>query len=98
MNLKYWPFDTQICALQFGSWTYHGEQIDLQMIDNNTAIQSELLNSNSEWEVIDVKSARNSRYYACCAEPYPDITITLTLKRRAPSYKALIITPAFGKF
>lgn len=29
LNLKYWPFDTQKCHMIFGSWTYHGDQIDI---------------------------------------------------------------------
>ena len=29
MNIKYFPFDTQRCRLKFGSWTYHGEEIDM---------------------------------------------------------------------
>ena len=30
MNIRYFPFDTQHCTLKFGSWTYHGEEIDMQ--------------------------------------------------------------------
>lgn len=29
LDLTYWPFDEQKCYLKFGSWTHHGDQIDL---------------------------------------------------------------------
>lgn len=57
----------------------------------------ELAAANSEWEIIDLHSERSDKFYPCCIEPYPDITVTVTVKRISPSYKALIITPAFGK-
>lgn len=31
LDFRLWPFDTQICNMTFGSWTYHGEQIDMQL-------------------------------------------------------------------
>lgn len=29
--LRQWPLDSQSCPLKFGSWTSHGEQIDLEL-------------------------------------------------------------------
>ena len=31
MNFKYFPFDTQICRLVFGSWWHPAREIDLQL-------------------------------------------------------------------
>lgn len=30
MNIKYFPFDTQVCRFKFGLWSYHGLQVDIQ--------------------------------------------------------------------
>jgi len=30
MNIQYFPFDVQRCQFKFGSWAYHGEEIDVQ--------------------------------------------------------------------
>ena len=27
LNMKRFPYDTQICGFKFGSWTYHGEKV-----------------------------------------------------------------------
>lgn len=39
LNLKYWPFDTQECYMKFGSWTYSGDQIDMESYNNATAAE-----------------------------------------------------------
>ena len=31
LDLTYWPYDKQTCMLRVGSWTYDGEQLDLQL-------------------------------------------------------------------
>ena len=28
VNVRYFPFDTQNCQLQFGSWSHHGLELD----------------------------------------------------------------------
>lgn len=38
LNLRSWPFDTQQCNLKFGSWTSHGNQIDLASYRNNSFV------------------------------------------------------------
>ena len=38
MNIKYFPFDEQICRLDFGSWTYVGESIDLDAVSDKIAL------------------------------------------------------------
>ena len=35
MNVEFFPFDTQICSLKFGSWTYNGFQIDLKNLTSD---------------------------------------------------------------
>ncbi|PSN48328.1 hypothetical protein C0J52_03410 [Blattella germanica] len=47
-----------------------------------------------EWEFVGVEDSRNVKTYACCIEPYIDVTYKLTLRRRSPAYSAIVITPA----
>uniref|UniRef100_A0AAU6PBI1 Nicotinic acetylcholine receptor alpha3 n=1 Tax=Protohermes xanthodes TaxID=1452977 RepID=A0AAU6PBI1_9NEOP len=93
LNLRYWPFDTQTCMLRLGSWTYDGTQLDLQIDDTET--ETQLLVENSEWQLKGITKSRNSMLYACCEENYIDITYNITLSRYSPTYKAVVITPAF---
>lgn len=118
-DLQYWPFDTQYCYLKFGSWTYHGEEINLQISKNRIDVSlvltkpplpqkvkcivatkqlSDQLIPNGEWEITYTNVSRHLKYYACCNEPYVDITFDLKLNRRSATYQAIIITPALCKF
>ena len=45
----WFPYDSQICHLKFGSWTYDGGKVDLT-IQGNSGDSSSYL-SNSEWEL-----------------------------------------------
>lgn len=96
LNLKYWPFDTQECTMKFGSWTYSGEHVDIDLYNNNTdtALKLELIIENNEWKISKTSIFKNVTYYSCCAEPYPDISVNIVLDRVSPSYKAIIVTPA----
>ncbi|XP_059471253.1 neuronal acetylcholine receptor subunit alpha-10-like [Neocloeon triangulifer] len=92
IDLHYWPFDTQTCTLMLGSWTYDGEQIDLQLDDGDSVL--EMMNNNSQWEIMGVQKQRNLKYYNCCPEAYIDVTYTLQLRRRSEAYRTVVITPA----
>ncbi|KAK3092235.1 hypothetical protein FSP39_000116 [Pinctada imbricata] len=92
VNVKKFPFDTQSCKLQFGSWSYHGMQIDifhkLSTGDLSTA------KDNVEWDLLSFNALKNVAYYACCPEPYPDLTYTLVLKRKPSFYIVNILLPS----
>lgn len=92
LDLRHWPFDEQTCHLRLGSWTYDGEQVELQLGERGAEI--ELMETNSEWEVVRVTEKRNVKVYACCEEPYIDVTYNVTIRRRSPTYSALVLTPA----
>ncbi|XP_030767239.1 acetylcholine receptor subunit alpha-type acr-16-like isoform X2 [Sitophilus oryzae] len=95
LNLKYWPFDWQHCTLKFGSWTYSGDQIDLEIFNNSSGggVELDMLIENSEWKIRSASIVKNVTYYACCKEPYPDVSVDIILDRISPSYKAVIVTP-----
>lgn len=53
---------------------------------------------STEWDLVSTSMEKNIIYYTCCEEPYPYILGNITISRRSPSYKAVIVTPAFGMF
>lgn len=38
-DLRYWPFDIQVCDFKFGSWTHHGGEINITLADSETYIE-----------------------------------------------------------
>ncbi|XP_054039909.1 neuronal acetylcholine receptor subunit alpha-10-like [Rissa tridactyla] len=91
VDVSYLPFDGQRCRLTFGSWTYNGNQIDL----HNRLGTGDLTDfvENVEWEALGMPATRNVITYGCCSEPYPDVTYTLLLCRRASFYIFSLLLP-----
>ncbi|XP_007887377.1 neuronal acetylcholine receptor subunit alpha-9 [Callorhinchus milii] len=91
VDVSYFPFDNQRCNLTFGSWTYNGNQVDI-----DDALDSGDLTDfveNVEWEVHGMPATKNVIIYGCCSDPYPDITYTLILKRRSSFYIFNLLLP-----
>ncbi|KAF7652689.1 hypothetical protein LDENG_00093880 [Lucifuga dentata] len=91
VDVVFFPFDLQQCHLTFGSWTHNGNQMDLV-----NALDSADLSDfvpNVEWEVLEMPAKKNVILYGCCSDPYPDITFSLHLKRRASFYIFNLLIP-----
>lgn len=91
VDVSYFPFDNQQCNLTFGSWTYNGNQIDIDMGMDSGDLSDFV--ENVEWEVHGMPAAKNVITYGCCSDPYPDITYTLLLKRRSSFYIFNLLIP-----
>ena len=92
LDVQKFPFDTQKCRLIFGSWSFHGNMIDLYPLNSYGDLSS--ANHNVEWEAVSFEAKRNVMYYACCPEPFPDVTFTLTLRRKPTFFVNNIIIPS----
>ncbi|XP_048121579.1 neuronal acetylcholine receptor subunit alpha-10a isoform X2 [Alosa alosa] len=91
VDVSFFPFDAQQCRLTYGSWTYNGNQLDL-LNAMETADLADLVD-NVEWEVLGMPAKKSVVLYGCCADPYPDVTYTLKLKRRASFYVFNLLIP-----
>ncbi|KAL1023852.1 hypothetical protein UPYG_G00047220 [Umbra pygmaea] len=89
INVRWFPFDVQKCDLKFGSWTHNGWLLDLQMLDVDISTYI----PNGEWDLVGVPVKRNELYYECCKEPYPDVTFTVTMRRRTLYYGLNLLIP-----
>lgn len=59
--------------------------------------QFENILPNAEWKLVKLDRGRHVTRYECCPEPYVDLTFNVTIERRSPAYKAMIVTPATGE-
>ncbi|KYN32882.1 Neuronal acetylcholine receptor subunit alpha-7, partial [Trachymyrmex septentrionalis] len=92
IDITWFPFDDQRCEMKFGSWTYDGSQLDLQLQDENGGDISSFI-TNGEWHLLGVPGKRNEIYYNCCPEPYVDITFVVIIRRRTLYYFFNLIVP-----
>ncbi|ODM98991.1 Neuronal acetylcholine receptor subunit alpha-10 [Orchesella cincta] len=79
------------CQLKLGSWTYNGFEVDVtnrtDEIDLNNYVK------NGEWDLLRADIMRNVVVYPCCTEPFPDVTITLVIRRKTLYYIYNIVLP-----
>ncbi|KAF7990066.1 hypothetical protein HCN44_009009 [Aphidius gifuensis] len=92
IDITWFPFDDQRCEMKFGSWTYDGFQLDLQLQDEAGGDISSFI-TNGEWDLLGVPGKRNVIYYNCCPEPYIDITFVVIIRRRTLYYFFNLIVP-----
>uniref|UniRef100_A0A8C1UQW3 Uncharacterized protein n=1 Tax=Cyprinus carpio TaxID=7962 RepID=A0A8C1UQW3_CYPCA len=89
IDVRWFPFDVQRCDLKFGSWTYGGWSLDLQMMEADITGYI----ANGEWDLVEVPGRRNEKFYDCCKEPYPDVTFTVVMRRRTLYYGLNLLIP-----
>lgn len=92
VDVTKFPFDTQTCTLQFGSWIYNGFQVDID-IKNDFADLTSMM-SNVEWVVDKVTAEKHSTIYLCCSEPFPDVRYHLHITRKPRYYQTHILFPS----
>ncbi|XP_022258670.1 neuronal acetylcholine receptor subunit alpha-7-like isoform X2 [Limulus polyphemus] len=85
IDITWFPFDDQKCEMKFGSWTYDGGAIDLRLASNEGDLSAFISN--------EVPGKRNVIYYACCPDPYVDITFVIHIRRRTLYYGFNLIVP-----
>ncbi|XDB57756.1 PREDICTED: neuronal acetylcholine receptor subunit alpha-10 [Capra hircus] len=91
VDVSAFPFDAQSCGLTFGSWTHGGHQLDVR--PRGAAASLADFVENVEWRVLGMPARRRVLTYGCCSEPYPDVTFTLLLRRRAAAYVCNLLLP-----
>ncbi|EJW75595.1 hypothetical protein WUBG_13499, partial [Wuchereria bancrofti] len=90
-DVTYFPFDSQHCAIKFGSWTYHGLQVDI----TNRSVNVDLSNyvESGEFDLVRVFQKRRVVKYTCCLEPYPDVTFYIHIRRKTLYYLYNVVFP-----
>lgn len=91
VDVSAFPFDAQSCGLTFGSWTHGGHQLDVRPRGASASLADFV--ENVEWHVLGMPARRRVLTYGCCSEPYPDVTFTLLLRRRAAAYVCNLLLP-----
>ncbi|XP_023930299.1 neuronal acetylcholine receptor subunit alpha-9-like [Lingula anatina] len=91
LDVTYFPYDQQVCPFKFGSWSYHGFQLDVT--NRSASGDTSSFVDNGEWELVDIPVRRHVVMYGCCPEPYPDVTFYIVIKRRSLYYIFNIVLP-----
>ncbi|KAK3788274.1 hypothetical protein RRG08_027008 [Elysia crispata] len=92
IDVKYFPFDSQHCTLDFSSWSYDLEGMNLILLGGQDGDLSNYKNS-TEWELVGFLQERKEENFSCCEVPYPFIKNHILIKRRPLFYVFNMIFP-----
>ncbi|KAK2563552.1 Neuronal acetylcholine receptor subunit alpha-7 [Acropora cervicornis] len=101
INVKYFPFDEQSCAMVFASWSHDVSTLDLRKrhgLPGGKAVAkkgrgSDVFQENEEWTVESITMERNEKENDCCDLPVADLTVKMLLRRRTYYYVMSLILP-----
>lgn len=94
MNVLNFPFDVQMCNLQFGSWSYQAHEISFNVLD--TVIPENA--KNSEWDIVSFNASKVVTKYENTVGgfyEYEEIFYKLELRRKPLYYIVVILLPTF---
>ncbi|XP_035700180.1 neuronal acetylcholine receptor subunit alpha-10-like [Branchiostoma floridae] len=91
VDISRFPFDKQECILEFGSWIYTGDKLNMSLV--TPAVDRGSFTPNVEWILIGAPMERKVAIYPCCPEPYVSILLTLQLERRSFFYMFNMVVP-----
>ncbi|XP_063301930.1 neuronal acetylcholine receptor subunit alpha-5 isoform X1 [Pelobates fuscus] len=92
IDVTFFPFDLQNCSMKFGSWTYDGSQVDINLEDFH--VDKRDFFDNGEWEIVTATGFKGNRTDGCCWYPY--ITYSFIIKRLPLFYTLFLIIPCIG--
>lgn len=92
IDITFFPFDEQHCTLVFGSWTYTGTDVNLVEARNQSDLSKYTV--SGEWDLISAPVKRNVVMYACCDDPFIDVTFHIYVRRRVLFYLNNLILPS----
>ena len=83
LNLKMFPFDTQICSLKIESWRYTHEYMQFQ-IENNITFQ--YFSVNEQWDIVDTWIVQENLVYLEPWNSFDHIEFFFKIKRKIMYY------------
>ncbi|XP_013418405.1 neuronal acetylcholine receptor subunit alpha-10-like [Lingula anatina] len=91
LDVQYFPKDLQVCPMKFGSWSFHGDHLNLVNMTEYGDVSNYV--ANGEWELVALPVVRHVVTYQCCSEAYPDVTFYFVMRRRSLYYMFNIMVP-----
>ncbi|XP_071507834.1 neuronal acetylcholine receptor subunit alpha-3-like [Diadema antillarum] len=89
--INYFPFDVQRCTLQFGSWAYTTQHLNL--MNRSAAGDRSNFIINGEWRLEAFPVIRTLYQYACCQYPFSILDFVITIRRRSLFYVLNMLVP-----
>lgn len=92
IDVRFFPFDQQMCVMKFGSWTFNGDQVSLALYNNKNFVDLSDYWKSGTWDIIEVPAYLN--VYKHTGQPTEtDITFNIIIRRKTLFYTVNLILP-----
>ncbi|XP_067934359.1 neuronal acetylcholine receptor subunit alpha-10-like [Watersipora subatra] len=94
MNIRDFPFDTQVCQATHGSWVHHGNELNL----TSTHAGLDNYHYHQDWSLLNFNLTKETVIYDCCPEPYQSLVMTLEIQRNSKFYFCIFVAPMIALY
>ncbi|ELU09565.1 hypothetical protein CAPTEDRAFT_181469 [Capitella teleta] len=92
IDITYYPFDSQICSLTFGAWSYYTTKMNLTT--NSQKVNRDTYEENGEWQIENTDVIRREFAFECCQnQRFSNVEFRVFLRRRHTFYIMNVILP-----
>ncbi|MPC92026.1 Neuronal acetylcholine receptor subunit alpha-3 [Portunus trituberculatus] len=99
LDVTYWPYDSQACALYLGSWTRHGYHIDIQLYKNRShVIPGWFMKYTHSWQFLGGQLNIIAREYPNVNLRYVMLQMIVNFSRVSPIFTYTVVFPAIGMY
>ena len=87
-----------MCYIVIGSWTKTGDELDVVNMSGQNRSYVSLSNySPSIWDIRSPIAYRNKKYYGSISTSWPDITISMRMRRQSFVDQKIAVLPIIRK-
>nr|XP_054759131.1 neuronal acetylcholine receptor subunit alpha-7-like isoform X1 [Lytechinus pictus] len=94
LNVELFPFDEQLCTVEFGPWARDRTQEDMEFFFDENEKSAQRYRQNGVWAIVNDTAARILRNYSGFAEPIAEIHYFFWFKRQSKVYVLSIVIPS----
>lgn len=92
LDITLYPFDSQICEMDFVDWTYDGRFVNLK--NGSDRIEMDVYKTHGEWDIVATECVKLDQYFdSDPGIPFPTVKLLFHLKRKPRFYMINVVAP-----
>ena len=95
IDVKYFPFDRQVCRMVFGSWVYHSEDLTLDYFENAQHVDLNDYIPSGTWDIFDVPATLHYYNDTNNNKTREHMVYEIKMQRKSLFYVVNLIVPTF---
>ncbi|XP_071507884.1 neuronal acetylcholine receptor subunit alpha-10-like [Diadema antillarum] len=94
VDVRYFPFDIQLCDLTFGPWSADVTQVEFHTFEVQDDTSDDIFAQNGVWTLESFAASNLRPFYLCCPHNFSEIRYTLRLRRESAFFTKVVVVPS----